>query len=184
MFRYCRVGFRLIPMLYHPVLTALVVFGALALDLGLPAWTSAAVLPSFLDVVFVVLVQTTGGAALVFWSGLIGLATDVVDGRSFGAGVMSLATLGLAAAIFSSPQGQRRSVVDRGLSCLLWLALLGSLRLGIESVSLQLSPALLAPQILSQSAAGCLACAILTLTHAAYSAVRGQRIHGTFAGRM
>lgn len=103
-------------------------------EFGWPVWQPGPVVPSLLDLVFVVIGQRSAGGGLVFWGGVAGLLGDVVHHRPIGTELMLSATVALVWVVSRGDARRRRSFTTTVLSSLGMLVLLGAGRFAMNAI--------------------------------------------------
>jgi hypothetical protein len=116
-------------MLARSLVNALLLFSALVLDLGLPVWSQAPLLPDCLDLAFLFICLTAAPrSAAVLWAGLVGAGQEFVHLAPIGSGIMAAATVALILSPRTAPTDHPPGVMDRLFSALMLLAALVFLR--------------------------------------------------------
>lgn len=131
-------------MLLRLFTCGLLLYGAAAIDLGLPTWIHIPGPPSFLTLLLVLFCQSLRGGELVAWGGAIGLYQDFLVGDPPGTGMMTAATLALYITWrqAADPAHEQR-LIDQllsGMGMLLFLGLARGIRIALTIPDVALSP--------------------------------------------
>lgn len=141
-------------MLQRLMICGVLLYFAATIDQGLPIWISTPALPSCLSLLFVLMCLSLRGAELVVWTGAVGLAVDFLAGETPGAGVMTMATLGLLSAWRQHEHDSGWTLSDRLMGGLWLFLMLGVIQgIGIALRTTTVSLEVLATTLASRLAA-------------------------------